>query len=173
MKSKLMNKQFIFVVSLIILAVASRLLPHLPNFTPVAAIALFGGALIQRKSLAFIIPILTLLISDLIIGLHVTMLAVYLSLIFTVLLGFNLRKNITATRIFSVTLVSSVVFYIVTNFAVWMTGMVGYPMNFAGLIESYVAAIPFFKWELLGNMFYVTILFGVYALAKSRTKIFA
>ncbi|MEI8203461.1 MAG: DUF6580 family putative transport protein [Bacteroidota bacterium] len=173
MKTKLFNTQFIFVVSLIILAVISRLLPHFPNFTPVAAIALFGGALIPRKSLAYLIPIVVLLISDIIIGLHITMVAVYLCLIFTVTLGTWVRKNMNAVNVFATTLISSLVFYLVTNFAVWVTGMVGYPMNFGGLIESYVAAIPFFRMELLGNLFYVTVLFGSYALVKSRTRLFA
>ncbi len=173
MKTKLFSTQFIFVVSLIILAVVSRLLPHLPNFTPLAAIALFGGALIPRKSLAYLVPLVVLLISDIIIGLHVTMIAVYACLIFTVALGTWVRKNMNTVNVMAMTLVSSVVFYLVTNFAVWMTGMVGYPMNLGGLVDSYIAAIPFFRWELLGNLFYVTVFFGSYALVKSRTKLFA
>ena len=115
----------------------------------------------------------TLLISDLILGMHSTMIAVYACMIFTVFLGIRMRKNMSALSIFSTTLVSSLVFYVVTNFAVWATGMVGYPMNFSGLMESYWFAIPFFKWELLGNMFYVSILFGAYSLVKTKVKILA
>lgn len=177
MKKKFFSKSFFFITGIIIIAAIMRLLPHWPNFTPIAAIALFGGTMFGKKYIAFIIPILALLISDLIIGFHSSMYAVYFSFIITVLIGIQLRKNMKVFNIFAATLISSTLFFIITNFAAWL-GNPLYTNNVAGLMQSYIAGLAFFNDgsngismflnEIVGSIFYNTILFGVYYLAQLR-----
>ena len=172
-----MNKQFLssrfwVVTGMVIIAAVLRLVPHFPNFTPVAAMALFGGAYFSNKKIAFIIPFAAMFISDAIIGFHSTMWAVYLSFAVMVLIGFRLREKKKVSNILAASLISSVLFFVITNFAVWMTGMM-YPLNIGGLFESYVAAIPFYQYSLLGDLFYVGVFFGVFELAKLKLPVLA
>ncbi len=172
MDKKLFNPHFLAVSGMVLLAAALRLIPHFPNFTPIAAMALFGGAYFSNKKLAFIIPLTAMFISDLIIGFHSTMWAVYLSFAIVVLIGFSLRKSKKISNIFLAVLSSSVLFFVVTNFAVWTTGTM-YPMNIAGLGECYVAAIPFFSYSILGDLFYAGIFFGAFEFAKLKFPVLA
>jgi hypothetical protein len=166
-----MNKYFtprnIFIASALFVVIAGRLIPHAPNFTPVAAMALFGGATLSNKRLAFILPIIAMFISDLIIGFHSTMWAVYLAFAITVFIGTKINGNIKPLSVISASVASSALFFIITNFAVWL-GSTFYPQNIGGLIECYVAAIPFFNNGLVGDLFYSGILFTVFALAGQR-----
>ncbi len=172
MNNKLVTPRFLVLTGMIIAAAALRLVPHFPNFTPVAAMALFGGAYFSDKKLAFIVPFIAMFISDAIIGFHSTMWAVYLSFAIMVVIGFGLRDKKKISKIFAASVGSSVLFFAVTNFAVWMTGTM-YPMNLGGLFESYVAAIPFFQNSLLGDLFYVGIFFGAFELAKAKLPVLA
>lgn len=149
------------------LAVLSRIIGVIPNFTPIAAIALFGAANFSNKRDAFLIPIIAMFISDLFIGLHPTMWAVYLSFILIVLIGFNLRKKQTVLRIITSSIISSVLFFIVTNFAHFL---VYFPHTFQGLTQCYIDAIPFFRNTVLGDLTYCGILFGSYYLASMKIK---
>ncbi len=165
-----MNKQFLnprlFTLSIMVLAAAAlRLVPHYPNFTPVAAMALFGGAYFSNKKTAFIIPFAAMLLSDLVIGFHSTMWAVYLSFALIVMIGFLLRNGKKISSIFLASVSSSVLFFIVTNFAVWVSGGI-YPLTFTGLAECFAAAIPFFSYTAVGDLFYVGIFFGVFELVQ-------
>ena len=161
----MLNKRFVF-LSMVIFAVALfRLVPHLPNFTPVLAIALFGGMVFQNRFSAFLVPLSAMLISDFLIGFHSQVLIVYPTLMLVVTMGFWLRNRQTVLPIVGVTLSASLLFYLITNFGVWLLdGM--YPMNAAGLMASYVAGLPFLQYAVAGDLFYVAILFGGYALAK-------
>ncbi|HBU06656.1 MAG TPA: hypothetical protein DEB09_01070 [Candidatus Magasanikbacteria bacterium] len=149
-------------ILLIILGVATRFLPHPANFAPIGAIALFG-ALYLPKKYALIIPLLAMFISDIFIGFYSwqIMVAVYGSFILAGILGLTIRKNIKFASVLSITLLSSVLFFIITNFAVWAFGTM-YIHNFTGLMQSYIMAIPFFKNSLLGDLFYVGVLVGGY-----------
>jgi len=169
---KVFTPNFIFIASVIIVAVISRLLPHLPNVTPVAAIALFGGTYINRKSLAFLFPIGILFISDLFLGIYPEIYAVYLSFAITVMIGFMLRKKDSALNIAIASFSSSIIFFIVTNFAVWISGSYAYPMNFNGLLLCYEAAIPFFRNELFGTLAYNALFFGSYYFVRQKFYIF-
>lgn len=160
MKKINLTPNFYLVVSLIIAGVMMRLIPHWPNFTPIAAIALFGGTFLKRKELAFIIPVTAMLLSDLIIGFHATMVPVYLSFIAIVGLGLVLQKRLTVVNTLVASLTASVVFYLVTNFASWTTGMMPYSKDVAGLMQSYIAGLPFFFNGVLGDLFYTSVLFG-------------
>ncbi len=167
MNKKLLNPHFLAVTGMVLFAAALRLVPHYPNFTPIAAMALFGGAYFSNKKLAFIVPLAAMFISDLIIGFHSTMWAVYLSFAIVVLIGFGLRRSKKISSIFLAVVSSSVLFFVVTNFAVWMSGTM-YPMNAAGLGACYVAAIPFFSYSVLGDLFYAGVFFGLFEFAKYK-----
>ncbi len=168
MEKKLLTTRTIFVISAIVIAAFMRLIPHWPNFTPVAAIALFGGAYLNRKALAFLIPVAAMLISDLFLGFHSAMLAVYAALIITVFIGLRLGKNVKAGYVGIASLSSSVIFFLITNFASWMMGAMPYSRDFSGLMQAYVAGIPFFNNGVLGDLFYSTILFGGFYLVSKR-----
>ncbi len=148
---------------LILAASLSRMLPHPLNFTPLAAIALFGGVYFDKK-FAIIVPLAALLISDYFIGFYGSMYWVYGSFVLIGITGMMLKNRKSLAMIFAGTLSSSVLFFVITNFGVWFSGTM-YTKTFEGLATCYVAAIPFFRNTLAGDVFYVAVLFGVYELA--------
>ncbi|HOV91921.1 MAG TPA: hypothetical protein PLC04_02415 [Candidatus Kapabacteria bacterium] len=160
MNTKKLN--FILLNLLIILAIASRFLPHPPNFTAVISVGIFAGFLFKNKTIGYIVPIIAMVASDIILGFHSTIWAVYLSLIIATLIGARVKKsNIGSITLSS--LISATIFYIITNFAVWSNGIM-YPMNYSGLISCYISAIPFFGYSLLSTFIFSFILFGLYSL---------
>lgn len=145
-------------------AVILRLIPHAPNFAPIAALALFGGVYLDRKY-ALLIPLLGMFFSDLYIGfapLWVTF-SVYGSFLFIGLIGLWIRKHKNTGNIIGATLFGSIIFYLVTNFAVWVATP-WYSKDISGLISCYYLALPFFRNTLLGDLFYVGVMFGLYEL---------
>lgn len=159
------NQRFLFITGLIVIAAITRLLPHPPNFAPIAAIALFGGTYFTKKYWAFIIPAAAMLASDLFLGFHSSMLYVYGAFALIVGIGFWIRGKVNFSRFGAGVLGASLLFFIVTNFGVWLgSGM--YAHTFSGLISCYVAAIPFFHYSLLGNVIYAGALYGVFEAAK-------
>lgn len=179
-----MNTRTLVIVSMVLLAAFCRLAPHPPNFTPIAALALFGAALLPNKGLALLLPLTAMLLSDLGLhaisnwrlgsgwmaagsGFHRDMWFVYATVALITALGFSLRGRRTVASVGTATLASSLLFFLLTNFGVWAVWEM-YPKTGAGLIECYVAAIPFFHWTLLGDVSYATILFGGFALAEQH-----
>lgn len=163
----LLNTKLILVLAIIIVSIITRFLPHPPNFSPIMAIALFGSVYIDDKRLAYIIPILILFFSDIFLGLHPDIPAVYISFLIVVALGSILRNKISIARLIGVAIISSLIFFLITNFSVWLTsGM--YSKDIYGLYECYVMAIPFFRNSLLGDLAFTTILFGSYYLLEKR-----
>jgi hypothetical protein len=163
-----MNKERLMLLAAIIGAAAlARVLPHPVNVTPVAAIALFAGATLPRGFLAFLIPLAAMFVADLIIGFHSTMLFVYAGMVITVALGMLLQNKQRPLNIAGASLVSSVVFFILTNFGVWMMQDI-YPHDASGLLQSYVAALPFFTNSILGDLGFAALLFGVFSFAQQR-----
>jgi hypothetical protein len=179
--------RFLFVVGLILAAAVARVLPHPPNFAPVAAMALFAGASFRDKRLAFAIPAIAMVLSDLVIDLHLVDLGwemplryspvhgtlrweklfVYGAVALSVGLGFWLQRRRTVGRITAATLASSVVFFVVTNFGSWVIDTASYARSFAGLMECYLAGLPFWRdGTLPGDVFYSFVLFGGLALAE-------
>lgn len=157
---------------LIILGVSSRLLPHPDNFAPITAIALFGGVYLPKKY-AFIIPLAALFVSDLFLGFYgQTMLFVYASFIISGLMGLMIRNSKNFFTVATTTLTASVLFYLITNFGVWVDPLSSYTKDFNGLIQSYIAAIPFFRNTLMGDLFFTGILFVSYELSYSLSKKF-
>lgn len=163
-------------VSMILAAAVSRLIPHPPNFAPIGAMALFGGACFADRRVAFFVPLAAMFLSDLAIGLlsgdlslglHRLIPVVYGSFALIVCLGFWLRKRRSVLPITGAALAGSVLFFVMTNFGVWALGS-WYPKTWEGLVACYVAAIPFFHNTLLGDAVYSTALFGGLALAEYR-----
>lgn len=163
---------------LIVIAALTRLLPHPPNFSPVEAVALFGGAYFASKRWAFIVPLAGLFVSDIALaaingGTYATWFfgagiwLVYLCIALTTALGLKLRGRVSGARVLGYSLVGSVLFFLVTNFGAWMSDP-SYPKTAAGLMAAYVAGIPFFQWTVLGTLFYSAALFGGFALLRRR-----
>lgn len=161
------NPRFTVLAGLILAAAASRLAPHPPNFSPVAALALFGGAHFADKRLAFGVPLVALLLGDLALGFYSGMAWVYGSFALIVCLGLRLRSRRTFQPIAVAALAGSLLFFAVTNFGVWAVGEL-YLRTLAGLVACYAAAIPFFQNTLAGDAFYAAVLFGGFALAEKR-----
>ncbi|MFH1888877.1 MAG: DUF6580 family putative transport protein [Candidatus Omnitrophota bacterium] len=155
------------VLFLIIAGILLRLAPHAPNFTPVAAIALFGGVYL-RKKYALIVPLALMIISDLVIGLHDVFIFTWGGFALVTLIGLWLKNRKSVLRTASASLVSSFIFYIFTNFGVWMMGY--YPRNFKGLIDCYIMALPFLRSFTLATLFYAAVFFGIYELAAHFVK---
>ncbi len=182
MNSKVITSRFWFVLTVILAGAAMRLIPHWPNVTPIAAMALFGGAYFSKKYFAFIIPLAALFLSDLVLGFHSTMPAVYIGFVITVVLGMFMLRNPKLLNVIGASLSSTVIFFLITNFGAWL-GSPMYPQNFAGLMESYTAGlaffnngslgISFFMNSLLGDLFYSGLFFGIFYLAKLRFPILA
>ncbi len=167
MNWKVFTPKFLVISAVIIAATLLRLLPHYPNFTPIAALALFGGAHLGRKKLAFLVPLLALFISDLFLGFHEMMIAVYLSVALIVFLGSFMHGRIRAPFVLGGAFAGALIFFVITNFAVWaMTPY--YPNTFQGLITCYTMAIPFFHTTLLGDLFYSAVFFGGFYFVQVR-----
>ncbi len=175
MKRNLLHNIEYFSISLILIGIISRFIPHPPNFTPIISISLLAGYSFKNKLKSFLIPLISMFISDLLLGLHSTIWAVYLSFVIVVFLGFLLRNNFTYIKLFGIVSVSSFLFYLITNFAVWATsGM--YPHTLAGLLQCYIFGLPFYKpspiemfgLAYLGDLIYSFTLFFVYEFAAKR-----
>jgi hypothetical protein len=167
LKNNMNMLRFLTLAGMILAAVFSRFIPHPPNFTAVGAAALFGAAYLDKKLFAFLVPLAAMFLSDAIIGFHPGMFAVYFSFAIIVAIGFTLKNKRTFGRIVVATLSASVSFFIVTNFAQWVMDPF-YAKNTAGLIQCYVMAIPFFHYTVIGDLFFVGIMFGAYELAKAK-----
>jgi hypothetical protein len=152
---------------LIALAAALRIAPHPWNFTPVGAMALFSGALLKDRRLAFVFPLVALFAGDIFVGFYKlsVLLIVYASFLANAAIGLWLRDRRTIGRISLATLLGAIQFFIVTNFALWQF-LGGYPHTGSGLVACYVTGIPLFWNTLAGDAFYVALLFGGFALAE-------
>lgn len=153
-----MKKETTLIISLIVLAIASRLLPHPPNFTPITGIALFGAAKFNNKVFAFLLPLLCLFITDLFLGISWINLFVYASFAMITLLGLRQKKLHLPTIFYS-----SILFFIVSNFGVWL---LHYPLTVEGLATCYTLAIPFYTNTLAGDLFYTLTLFYTFSFVQ-------
>ena len=178
MKTQIKNNNFWLITGLISAAVIFRILSNtffFFNFTPVIAIALFSGAKFQDKKWSVIIPVVSLFISDVILSylnnfdiFHNTILFTYGSILLVILLGRLLnseRLNISKTAVF--TLLSSLLFFVITNIGVWLFSNM-YTLDLTGLTKCFVLAIPFLQKSIAGDLFFATVLFGVYELVSIK-----
>lgn len=152
---------------IIVIAAALRIAPHPWNFTPVGAMALFSGAIIKDRRLAFAFPLLALFAGDLFVGFYKigVMLIVYASFLVSVLIGRFLQGRRTVLRISAATLIDSIQFFLVTNFAAWWL-LNSYPKTATGLAACYAAGLPLFRNTLAGDAFYAGLFFAAFALAE-------
>ena len=126
----------------------------------------------KRKDLAFLVPVAALLLSDLIIGFHSAMFPVYISFTGIVAIGLVLQRRLTVVYTLTASLAASVLFYLVTNFACWTSGLTPYPINVSGLMQLYIAGLPFFFNGILGDLYYTSILFGAVYLVQIRQIVY-
>ena len=169
----------LLLAGLIFIAALTRLLPHPPNFSPVEAIALFGGAYFASRKWALIVPLAGMFVSDLVLARMMggsyaeyfstpSFWIVYACIALTTLMGFGLRGKVSGARVLGYSLAGSVLFFLVSNFGVWLTAQFvpGYPACNTGLVPCYVQALPFFQWTVLGTLFYSAVLFGGFAMLR-------
>ena len=159
----MLKPRFWMLIGLTLSAAVSRLIPHPPNMTPLVAMALFGGSQFSDKRAAFLITFAALLLSDMIIGFHSQVIATYGCFALIVGIGLWLKQNKNTAKILTAALASSVLFFVVTNFGVWLVDSL-YAKTLNGLIECFIAALPFFRNTLTGDMLYTVVLFGICAL---------
>ncbi len=179
-KSKF-NPKFAIVAIMIVVAAASRFMPHPPNFTPIGGMALFGAAYFAKKYWAFIIPFIALFISDLILNNVVYaayydgftlmpgfMFWTYGAMFLIVLLGTQLLKKVNILNVVGTSVAASLVFFLVTNFGSWFIDPANlYADNIAGVGTALAAGLPYFWNTLAGNLVYAGVMFGSYEMMKN------
>lgn len=171
----------ITVFSIIVLAVISRLIPHPYNFAPFGAIALFSGAMIGHRMTALLLPCLAAWVSGVILNntLYAAMFPEFtwfdynivwqsMAYVLTGLVGIAmLKNNASVIRLGSAAVISSLIFFVVSNFGYWTTGLF-YTKDVPGLVACYVSALPFYPASLAGDLLYTGAMFGIYFLVQKR-----
>ena len=161
-------KNYFLPICLILVLSFSRLIPHPWNFTPILAVGIFSGFYFKNFILSLFIVILSMFIGDLFLGFHSTMFFTYISLALAVVIGLFI-KHFKFTEILFSGLASSVCYFIITNFGAWLT-LEMYEKNFAGLLQSYVLAIPFFHNTLISTFLYLIVLKLLFDLVIKKTS---
>jgi len=164
--NKVLSPRMIFAITAIVIAALTRILPHPPNFTAVGAMALFAGATMSNRWLSLLIPAAALFITDLFLGFHNTMWAVYGAMALTTMIGWAIRDRQNFITITGGSLVAVMLFFLITNSAMWVVGFFTpdgfYAQNTSGLIESVAAGIPFLNNSILSQLIYTGVLFGAF-----------
>ena len=147
--------------ALIGIGAVARLIPHPWNFTPLMAVGLYAGAKSTKLRTGVLVTVLALLLSDAVLGFYRGMWYVYAASLVPVLLGRFIKKD-SVGAIVPAALLSSLSFFAITNFMVWATGHL-YPHTASGLSACFVAALPFYRNQLLGDLCYTVAFFGSHA----------
>lgn len=175
---------FYAATTMILFAAFTRLFPHYPNFTAIGAIAIFGGSVIKDKKLAFILPLSALLLSDICLQLFspvkgfygIDQLFVYGAFMLITLLARFIGKR-SVTKVAFAAVLSGLIFFIISNFGVWVLSGTFYPKTFGGLMACYWAAIPFYQGNVtgsfllngvVGDLFFSGLLFGIYSIIENK-----
>ncbi len=153
---------------IVIFGILTRLIIHIPNFTPVIAIALFGGIYLKKNQAVFL-PLLIMAVSDIFLGFHETMLPVWGSLVLTSLMGLWVKEHKNWKMILGASILSSILFFVVTNFGTWAFSNL-YPRTPEGLRNCFILAIPFFRATLFSTVIYAVILCGAYEWFSARLR---
>jgi len=155
-------------LGLFFIGMVSRFMFHVPNFSPVIALALFSGAYVNKRY-AVIMPVLLMALTDLILGMYNSVFFTWIAIGLAAALGIRLRARKTFGAVLLNSILSAVLFFIISNFGVWlMSGM--YVHNMSGLASCFVLAIPFFRNTLLSTLIYSAILFMAYEVIAARVK---
>lgn len=165
---KISLEQVVVFTALVLGAVLMRLVPHPPNLAPIGALALFSGATMPNI-IGFTLPLIAMVLSDLFLGFHTTVPFVYGSFILITGIGYLLHKKITPLKVGLGSLVGSILFFIITNFGVWVTSSM-YTKNMNGILKAYLMGLPFFRNTLIGDLFYNMVLFGGYVVVLFAVK---
>ncbi len=144
----------LFPIGIILILTLSRLIPHPPNFTPIIAVAIMSSYFFKNIYLSCATLLISMLLADAFIGFYGNMLFVYLSLLIIVFIFYKISEKINFKNLFIFGFIGSLIFFIISNFGVWVLGGL-YEKNLNGLVECYVLAIPFF-----GNTFLSTLIFS-------------
>jgi hypothetical protein len=146
-----------YLIAVVLVLALLRLAPHPPNATPIIAMALFAGAFFSNSMLAYLVPLAAMLISDMVLGFHSTILYVYAGVVVTVLIGAVL-KQISVVRVGMAAIVASITFFLISNFGAWMHHDM-YTQNFSGLLQAYMAGLPFLRNALIANLIFSYLVF--------------
>ncbi len=152
--------------AVLFIGVLSRLFPHEPNFTPVLALALFGGVYLKRSQ-AVLLPLALMMVTDLFLGLHPVIMFTWGSIFLISCIGLWVRKSHSIKNVVLGSVVSAVLFFVVTNFGVWLAY---YPPTWEGFTSCYILAVPFFRSTLLSMLVYTVVFFGSYEFLVSRIR---
>lgn len=171
MKNTFFTPRLAFATTAIIAAALTRFLPHPPNFTAIGGMALFAGACIPNRWLSLVVPMLAMVATDAVIGFHNTAWAVYLAFGLITMIGWTMQKRQSILGFVGTSLAASVLFFFVTNAAMWVVGLFApatsfYPTSLTGLGEAITSGIPFFSNTIIGQFVYGGLLFGLFQAAK-------
>ncbi len=162
---KYLTTRNLIALSLFAFAAIMRFLPHPPNFSPVAAVALFSGVYLSRRT-SIVVPLVVMMATDIFLGFYPGIAFTWFSMALVGVIGWWVRDHKSVFTVAGGALLGSVLFFLITNAAVWAFGNGSmYAHTFAGFIQCYVAAIPFFRNTILGDLTYVAAFFGVAELA--------
>ena len=151
-------------LGLIVIGVLSRLIPHPPNVTAVVGVSLLAAYAVRNVWLAALVPVATMAIADIVLGWHGSALSTYAGMLAATLIGRGLLGRLSVLRLGGAAFLSSLVFFLVSNFGVWLGGYYG--PGFEGLVACYVAAIPFWGHSLIGDLGSTAILFVLFLLGR-------
>lgn len=155
-----MKRNFFIFTALVVLGVFSRLVPHGWNFTAIGAISLVSGLLISNRFLSLITPFVALVISDLYLGFHYTIPFVYGAYALIAALGFAFNQQKHFKNILAMSVASSLIFFVISNFGVWVVeDGLGYAKNFSGLMECFAMGVPFYRNQFLSDLILTPVLF--------------
>lgn len=166
--------QTVWLIGVIALLAMFRFVPHPPNAVPIVAMALFAGAFFSNRIHAYLVPLVAMILSDLILGFHSTVLYVYVGIMATVVIG-SFLNQVTVFKVGMAAVIASIVFFLITNFGAWMHHNM-YSQDLNGLLQAYVAGIPFLRNSLIANLIFSYLVFygltsfipGQYLLKRSH-----
>jgi hypothetical protein len=153
-----MKKDFLMLTVLVLIGLFSRLLPHDWNFTAIGAISILAGLLISNKYLKFAVPLAAMVLSDIVIGFHNTIFFVYVGFILMTVVATFFSDAKIFQKVFLVPMVSSLVFFFVSNFGVWFVDTM-YTKSISGLMECFMMGIPFYQSQFTADMILTPVLF--------------
>ena len=171
------NISFGLAVTIVLAAASTRFLPHPPNFTAIGSLALFGGVYFSGKHLSWLIPFVTLLLTDIVLNNFVYhteftwySTGTYLAFGLIYLIGRLLNGRISAQTVFAGSFTASMIFFLVTNIFCWQS-MPIYSKDLTGVISCYAAALPYFWNTLAGDLTFSAVMFGTFYLSIRQTKL--
>lgn len=168
------NKIFnlILMAGMVILAAMTRLIEHPANVSPIMAIAIFSGVYFSEKRYALLIPIGAMFLSDMFLGFYPVSIFVYFAFGIGIFIGYLIKSKVKIQYVLVASLAGSLVFFVISNFGSWLTDPMYQPLTWESLMRCYTLAIPFFRNTLLGDLAYISVLFGAYSLAEKYIPVF-